>query len=856
MPENWITVKKLSPLSRLALIVVIAFATWNSAVTALVLPLGAGPDEFAHLDHIFFIATEHRIANPKSDIVGQIQHPPLPYAIDAIFVSIVEQLGSRMGANDWRAEDFRDFLGRRTKLDPNGSFSDRGFTASQEELERLPHRKALLESHYWPMIALRFVSVILGIFSAFFVLSALRSVFPANSQIVAAAACSLFLLPGWFAHFAVISNDPWLTFFATWLCAHALKHRNQNTLLRTRTLVQLGVLLGICFLIKLHSIGIAFFLALLIWTATKEERSVAKRLLAVGKLAVGPIVIAGWWHVRQIVIVGGLLSLDYHAVNEPFLFRLLPLQLVEILVIPHKLAESFCGIVTVESLRAPPIFFVANMGLAVWALVAVFLPRSRRSRSSESEESQEIQAPVGAALLSLLLLLVAILIANRHYIHIHGRYFYGAMVPLMILIVAGTMRLAGKKTQALFTVLCVNNFAFTVFTLYVTVFNYFSIPIAKVDRGHVVAYYNCGHGQFDDNRAGGRTFLRNHRSLGNAIDSQRLSVDNKIAYKIKLPDGERPYQVRVRYPAPLSDGRGEIPRSTGISLFADGHMVHGPISLWVSQGDQVHPLPRKATADGEVTLTWRNEAPNSYGVSIAEIWVEEAWVSLQRLQLQERGETVAFTVKNIDQMASHSIALHVLVAGKPLATEEPKFITLDAEEGLGVRIPLGAAHKPEEIEVVLVQADRTPYANVKLAYYRTGKAKKGGRFAVPDVETLMVLPGVPQSQTIARMKLKAFPLAKYTIQCTEIMDKGVFTSGLLTLEAPGSVSPWQSTKDTPRAGVLSETAKFQLQKAEGTVVIQVGEKTHPQEEIHLDRLIFTIDPKDPSWGWSYLFPKD
>ncbi len=838
--------KRLGPLAWATFILVLLFATWNSIITALILPMGAGPDEHTHLDHIIFLATEHRLPKMESDRVGQIQHPPLPYAIDALFFHGFQKFAPQPTDGSNLVDHPGDFLGRRTVFNPNASFDNLGRVPKGP---KSAHRKIMNKTQHWSFYGLRGISVLLGIGTAFFLLSCLRTVFPNSGNLVVAACCALLLLPSWSMHFAVISNDPWMTFFGAWLCAFALKKRRENRLLSTQSLIRLGLLLALCLLTKLHVVGVLVFVSLLIVQAKQEAPRLSQRLLALGKLAAAPIFLGGWWHLRQILANGGFLALDYHAQHEPFLLRLQGQHWVDLLVIPYQLAESFIGVVTAANLSAPQIFFLPSLALATLSLMAFLLVRQKERLGHKQQPNDGLPVPSGSAILALLTLLGAILIANQHYHHIHGRYFFAALIPLMIVLIDGIKKLTNSRAQLLFTTVALANFAFAVFTLYITVFHYYSISIDKVNRGHVVAYFDCGHSQFDDRLAGGSTFLRAHPSLYDPLDSQRLSVDDKMAYRIKLPDAQKKYQVRLSYPAPLGEGRGEVPRPTGISLYADEILVHGPLSLWPTMGQQVHPLPLEATKDGEVTLTWKNTAPGAVGVSVSEIWIEESWISLEDLHLERRGQTVVFILGNLDQKAGHQVAIHVKAKGKSLAEDKVWLATLTRSERKSFRFDLDKAYEPKEIEVILVATDRSDFVNVKLGYYGIGLSQKSGSPRSPGLVTLRVPPGQPANSPVAQVIFPDCPALYFNVHCGLLSTGNPFESGQLVMKSPSDLGSFDQQAKKLKNGVFLASTTMATHGEPFQLDIRIGENL--KTEIEIDRLMISPNVVDPRWGQNY-----
>ena len=834
-------------------VVLLIFVAAHSLLCSLVVPIGSGADENEHLDYALHLAAETRLPHPAYEPVGQIQHPPLPYLVYAGIYGITKSSFDDAASDDVKAG--ADILGRRTLLRPRAREADLSPAPAEDLDERARLRR---ETPFGVFHLMRLPSVFLGIATLICLLAAARRLLPQSPDLALLAVAAIGLTPHFAFHFSMVSNDPWLTFIAALAGWYALRQRARSTLLARRSLLTLSAMLGLAFFIKLHALGITVFCTLLVWNARDRKQAFGTRLLDLVWLASGPLVIAGWWHVRQVALQGGLLSLDHHADYKPFLFRLGDLNPVIALDVLASTTRSFFAVMGQDSIETHALYYIPICGLAWLVLFAtVFIrPQSSDAGGKPEDASAAARPPLWAALIAVAVLLIAILSNNRHYIHIHGRYFFAALVPLLVLFLGGTERLFGRHRRSLILGATVWGAVFLPLTLWFIIFPRYSVSASKFVRGEVVAYWDCGHPRIEFDRAvAGQPLPRHFPRLALPEQTMRAAplVPGGIArlvYATELPDSKSSYQVRVRYPFPHSLLGGDVPAPTAVVLFADNVPVHGQRSMWSAHGEFHYVLPRRITRDGRVRLHWSNPAPGALGVACAELWIEKAWLRLEgpvRLVVGDGGgaPSVGVTVVNGDELNERGATLMIMQGPKELSRSRVR-VSPGSHRAVTVSLQGQGNPKAEELEVRVFDESQSPWVDVKLAYWARPEALKRGLHRVPDIETLRHVVDGGARGVLSEWRGDALPLGRYRIGISHPDDQSPFSEGVLGLEVDGAgleASDWQVEAAAYGEGLRVSFGTLSRESMDGGVAIRLIARDGGKHAAYdVDRLILTRLP--------------
>ena len=829
-----------SPTQRAGIAIVFLLIALQGVSYLILVPVGKGADEDEHIDYALHLAAEHRIPDPRSEPVGQAQHPPLPYLVDALVIGMARDafFGSRTNRP-------RAFFGRQTLFQPG----PRGHaSASKAPAPRQRLREELPQAIFY---ALRSLDLAIVLMAALFLLFALRNLIPGEPGVAVSLWAALVSLPAFAFHGAMVSNDPWMACLGAWTCWLLFAARRRGDLLSTRRLLPVSVLLGLAFLVKLHAVGLLAFSILLVIAEARRRKAGRKTAAAtIGLLLLGPVLLAGWWHVRQSWLQGGLLSLEHHARFRPELIRLGDRPWLLYWEAAVSALTSLMGDLGQDLLHPPSPFAYLPGGLILLSILALLVPASREKRT---DGSSAMPLPTGASAAGLLLLLAAILVANRHYYHLHGRYFLGLLAPLAVVMLAGLRRLLRSDPLKVTLGLVAGwNGVFGFATVLLVVLPRYTIPAEKWTRGEVVVYWDAGHEGFDDESAGGDVLVRRFRDLYRPEDTVRMAFQTTskpdVVYRFQVPDVRRAWQLRVRYPDPLPLKGGDMPAPTGQAMVVNKWPIHGPISLWSSLGDLVYPLPQSALNTGEVEVWWQNHVPFPSGVGVAEIWFEAAWVDCLKPPRRSKNDgAVEVILTNRDTSEPHGARV-VLVQGETIVGDSG---AVERIEPGGLRplriVPTKAG--PGKLKAYILASDAGPLANTKIAYWAPKKGLTAGNLRVPDLEVLRIGNQTVPGDVVAEVLLRRTLAGRYPLTIIQGTDRNVFDGECLRIEVDGARldGGWSVAPSSWGEGLFAATTDL-LKTAPGeglvTVRIVVG-KTPPTPWVDLDRLILGRDPV----GW-------
>jgi hypothetical protein len=756
----------------------------GSGLASLVIPLGLGADEEDHLDYLLFLAYEKRLPHPGEDAVGQLQHPPLAYALLGGLWRIAANIDSDAGPNPdaTAAPEHRGsrLLGRVTTFDPERRRID-GLGLSLEEAQGLDvnaRTRAIYTARRKVFQWLRYFAVLLGFATFLLVALALYEVWPDRPGLALAATALMILTAQAAVGFATISNDPLSAFLGALTAYLALRARRRGRLLDVRPSIIVGAVLGLAFLTKLHAIGTAGFLTFLI---LGQPAPMVRRLRSLGLVAGLSLLIAGWWHIRQWYLLGSPLALQHHVDFQPALIRLGAWRPSTMLDYLYDLAFSFFGRFGQEKIETHALAIAPAMALVLVGLAGLFFPpqgssasRSRRraaaltpeaddasgeKRSPRNEEEPVAPRPLRAAGFAVLLLVGLIAFANRNYYHVHGRYMLAMLVPLAIAVSGGLERLLGRRATGLAGLGAVVGTVAAGMTLICVLLPRYSVPASFIDRGRVHRFIDAGNPAFDQLDAGGLTGVApGGRLLSAAHDTFRwapqFSPEPEIRYRIEGLAPHKRYQLRVGYPRPDGAGEGDLPAPSANALVADSWALHRAQSVWPELGVHRFEIPHPVTEDGVMEIWWQNHHPRVNAVGLTHFWIEESWLGVDETP-RLIGRDVVLTLRNLDQESAHRAMVFVergieIVARWPAEARAAEEIKAEGRRLIRIPLPEGVPSAP--LRVRIVDLDVSPQISLKLAHWRRDGIATGGFLGAPDLVTLRATPNAEAEQFLARLE--------------------------------------------------------------------------------------------------------
>jgi hypothetical protein len=424
-----------SPLLWLALLLHLSLAGTYAART----PAFEGPDENGHYEYAWFLANKGSLplspavakerGLPQTAAAVLAHHPPLYYAMLAAVL-----VGS--GRSD-------------TLFAPLGN--------PEFQVPQAPAR--FLHFRHEPtvaplLVALRWVSVLLGAVSVACVFAFGRILCPERPVVAGVAAIAVASLPMWSFLHGVLNSDV-LAVTTSSLALVLLARAQRSGAWTMRSALALGVALGLAWSTKTTTLflgAIALHVAAATWLRAAPgpaRRGVLVRWLVAAGVA---LLVSGWVFVRNWATFGDPFAM--HAHDEAFAAGGVSPDLVRTLRWPYLLGPLYFGDTPLPP--AVPTFvptvFTSLLGRfgwfscppAGWLVVAgaatVLLAVVGLVRSAFDEGRALLPRPLGLSLLACALVLLGTAWFNATAMQPQGRLLLPAVAPAAVLLAAGLVR--------------------------------------------------------------------------------------------------------------------------------------------------------------------------------------------------------------------------------------------------------------------------------------------------------------------------------------------------------------------------------------------------------------------------------
>jgi hypothetical protein len=259
------------------------------AVAALMFslaPIFEGPDEIEHYRYAQYLADNHAFPPQTGQMRGQFHHTPLYY----LLVSPVL----------WAIDD-TDFQQIETTVNPYSGFSF-GIPGTDNKTSYVPTHATRSFPYTSPtsraVHLMRLLNVALGTGTVIVAYGVFRLLWPG---LVARQTLALAVLVGWqqFAYLSgMITNDVLVTFAAT-ASLYLLLWVQRQAEPSWRWAVGFGAVLAAALLAKANGLVLGFYVVVVLLMNRKLWRYVP---LIGGVVLVG----AGWWYIRNLIVIGDL----------------------------------------------------------------------------------------------------------------------------------------------------------------------------------------------------------------------------------------------------------------------------------------------------------------------------------------------------------------------------------------------------------------------------------------------------------------------------------------------------------------------------------------------------------------------
>lgn len=581
------------------------------------------PDELSHMQAVAYVQHEGELPDPwdAREKIQQDKHPPYFYVLSAL---ALELSAAAFG-------------------EESGTVEVPGPWARTWDLSRvqvLSHRDQERSMRHGQLLVLRGLSILHWLLAAFAFLALADFVFPSAPRFAWSLAFGVATIPQAAWSGASATPDTPLVAFCAWAFYFLLRLTTCRDV--TRYALAAGFACALALLTKAAAVclvpvaGIATLLRLKSGTSAQALRTA---LL----LAVPSLLLAAWWYVYNFVEYGDFFQM--HGVVETYTHavRREPLTWVTFEAMFWDVFRTFFGFDVRERLLPRPLYFVfaALVGIAICGLALL----GRRALRSEISRTQGAALVLG--LPAILTMLALTILGNTSIPSAQGRYLYPVLPAILVCFGVGWRVAVRARGDSRVVPLLAVAWAFAGIWLFG------SCVVARVAvlRSHaaspgVLFYEDCGSPGLHPHEVQGLD-APDAGMLGRILPERSVSGHPEaVVYRFEAAPLRRrrdeargagvlsaALQVRVLYFNPdsstpyVADQVGRFVYATQ-RLLAGSRVVHGPIELTGQTKEFFFPLEDEDIA-GE-TLELRFEKVSGLGAAVAELWIEDAHLILER----------------------------------------------------------------------------------------------------------------------------------------------------------------------------------------------------------------------------------
>lgn len=384
-----------------------------------VIPLFEGPDEPAYFEHVLFILENRTLpSEARPGLPGYVQtagHPPLYPLIGALLTAPMDTSGYEQWDKNPYFSYGRDTLGQNVFL--------------HSAQETFPYRGVPLAVH-----VLRLWSLLLGAGTVVATYFLAGLVAPRETWLAIGAAAFVAFLPQFVFMSSLVNSDNMVNF----LCAVSMIQIVRVGLGRdvsARGFVVLGGLLGLANIAKGSALALIPVTALAVLLASRmSERRQLLKNIAFGGIAF--LVVSGWWYVRNLILYGDPLALNWRRIAYPEAVRASPVTFEQVAEFGRQVGGSFWARFGWANIFLDDRVYLVFALAAVLALVGLAFRLVRDFRRPDFPR-------VPFMLLGADVLIVVVLLFSLWYGYPvggdQGRYLFTALPALAIFFVYGLM---------------------------------------------------------------------------------------------------------------------------------------------------------------------------------------------------------------------------------------------------------------------------------------------------------------------------------------------------------------------------------------------------------------------------------
>lgn len=394
-------------------------------IYSVVTPAWEAPDEVGHFEFIRHLRQTKTLPDVRTAVPGEAHQPPLYYMVAALF-TLPANVSTSVGA-------FRpnpDFVWRNE----GGTDSNAGLQSPDQTFPYQGQRLALQLA--------RLSSVTMGALTVFFIIKTGWLIFPNQPQIGLLAGALAAFTPQFLFISGAINNDNLLILATTGACWQMLRVLKRPQQWQQWAAVGLWVATAVLSKLTGVAVGLTAVFALLLCAITARSW---KLLLRGGAgLALPPLLLTGWWFVRNQRLYGDLLGLRIYEQTFAVNVRQTALHRSDLREFAQVQFRSFWGMFGWMNVAAPDWFYTAVKLLLLAALLGVLLFIIRRQQVNLNRFQKQALAVLGAALLAQEGIILYTLTRCKITCY-QGRFLLPALLAIMLFVSFGLLQLVPQQ---------------------------------------------------------------------------------------------------------------------------------------------------------------------------------------------------------------------------------------------------------------------------------------------------------------------------------------------------------------------------------------------------------------------------
>jgi 4-amino-4-deoxy-L-arabinose transferase-like glycosyltransferase len=387
-------------------------------VYSLVVPAFEAPDEPAHLGYVRYLVVHRRfpVQQPDPDLSPTLEahQPPLYYLLAAGFTAWIEQADFEFSPPNPCVQWSPDLPGQR-------------HVYLHSDDESFPYRDGWLALHL-----VRGLSVLLGGVTVWTTYRLGRTVWPDQGGFALAAAAVVAFIPQFLFIHSTVNNDNLATALSAVVLLVAVRAVESSPNFKHAAL--LGLLLGLGALTKYSVLALAPVALVGALVPPVRERRWRQVILHLALLSLIPVLVAGWWAVRNWHLYDDPWAWQISLASHPHDVRTEPLAWADGQLFVARVFASFWGYFGWLTVRLSPLVYVVLALISVTGAIGLVMAL-RRPR-----------APVFVALLAVVSVTASLgrYILTYNHTAYQGRFLFPSVPAIAVLFILGWTRLVGE----------------------------------------------------------------------------------------------------------------------------------------------------------------------------------------------------------------------------------------------------------------------------------------------------------------------------------------------------------------------------------------------------------------------------